>query len=261
MRVEVEAGDGDGQRDGPSELLSPEARTLLATWAGPHGGLPPLAPCNPAAIEEALLAALAMKRAEVEAISANTAPPSFENTAEALEDCGRPLARVLCVYRVHAGSLSLGDMPAVAQRMAPLLAALEDEMAHDERLYARLDSVWRDREQAGLHPEQQRLLQVLIARMQRRGAALAPAAKARLAQIQARLAQLSTRYSQNLIYESDTQAVFITSAAGLHGLPEAARHAASAAAADAAAAARSSANERSTKFDTMRRRSLAPAFQ
>ena len=177
------------------------------------------------------MAALAMKRAEVEAIVANTAPPSFENTAEALEDCGRPLARVLCVYRVYAGSLSLGDMPAVAQRMAPLLAAQEDEMAHDERLHTRLNSVWRGRGLAGLHPEQQRLLQVLIARMQRRGAALAPAAKARLAQIQARLAQLSTRCSQNLIHESDTQAVFIANAAGLHGLPEAARHAASAAAA------------------------------
>ena len=225
MKVEVEARDGHG------ELLSLQAQALLAPWAGPHGGLPPLAPCNPVAIEEALLAALAMKRAEVEAIAANTAPPSFENTAEALEDCGRPLARVLCVYRVHVGSLSLGDMPAVAQRMAPLLAAQEDELAHDERLYARLDSVWRSRDLAGLHPEQQRLLQVLLARMQRRGAALAPAAKARVAQIQARLAQLSARYDQNLIQESDTQAVFMADAADLDGLPQAARQAAAAAAA------------------------------
>ncbi len=202
----------------------------MAPWAGPYGGLPPLAGVNPTALEEAMLAAIEAKRAEVQAISSNPAPPNFENTALALENCGRALGRVLCVHRVYANSLSLGDMPAVAQRIAPMLAALDDEIAHDERLYARLNAVWDSRHQAGLSPEQQRLVEVLLARMQRRGAGLAPAAKARLAEINARLAALSSRYNQNLIQEADAQAVFIDDAAGLEGLPEALRQAAAAAA-------------------------------
>jgi peptidyl-dipeptidase Dcp len=204
----------------------------MAPWAGPYGGLPPLAGVNPTALEEAMRAAIEAKRAEVQAISSNPAPPNFENTALALENCGRALGRVLCVHRVYANSLSLGDMPAVAQRIAPMLAALDDEIAHDERLYARLNAVWDSRHQAGLSPEQQRLVEVLLARMQRRGAGLAPAAKARLAEINARLAALSSRYNQNLIQEADAQAVFIDDAAGLEGLPEALRQAAAAAAAD-----------------------------
>ena len=204
----------------------------MAPWAGPHGGLPPLAGVNPTALEEAMRSAIEAKRAEVQAISSNTAPPSFENTAAALENCGRALGRVLCVHRVYANSLSLGDMPGVEQRIAPMLAALDDEIAHDERLYSRLNAVWDQRAAAGLTPEQQRLLEVQRKRMQRKGAGLAVSAKARLAQINARLASLSTQYNQNLMHEAGTQAVFIEDLSGLDGLPEAQRQAAAAAAAD-----------------------------
>jgi len=216
----------------PTATVSADAQALLAPWPGPYGGLPPLAGVNPAALEEALRAAIEAKRAEVRSISANPAPPTFENTAEALEDCGRALRRVLCVYQVHTNSLSLGDMPAVTRRMAPMLAALDDEIAHDERLYARLNAVWDQRVQAGLSLEQQRLVEVLRKRMQRRGAGLAPAAKERLSAINGRLATLSSRYNQNLIEEAGEQAVFIEDATGLDGLPDALRAAAAAAAAE-----------------------------
>ena len=216
----------------PTATVSADAQALLAPWPGPYGGLPPLAGVNPAALEEALRAAIEAKRAEVRSISANPAPPTFENTAEALEDCGRALRRVLCVYQVHTNSLSLGDMPAVTRRMAPMLAALDDEIAHDERLYARLNAVWDQRVQAGLSLEQQRLVEVLRKRMQRGGAGLAPAAKERLAAINGRLATLSSRYNQNLIEEAGEQAVFIEDASGLDGLPDALRAAAAAVAAE-----------------------------
>lgn len=212
--------------------LSSEAQALLAPWAGPYGGLPPLAGVNPAALEEALRAAIEAKRAEVQSISANPAQPTFENTAEALEASGSELRRVSCVHSVYAASMSLGDMPAVAQRMAPMQAALDDDIAHDERLSARLTAVWNDRVQAGLSQEQQRLVDVLRRRMQRRGGGLPPAARARLAAINGRLATLSSRYNQNLIEEAGEQAVFIEEEPGLDGLPDVLRTAAAAAAAE-----------------------------
>ena len=210
----------------------PEVAALLAPWPGPYGGLPPLAGVSPAAIEEAMRASIDMKRAEVQAIASSTVPPTFENTAEALEACGCALRRVLCVYQVHTNSLSLGDMPAVTRRIAPMLAALDDEIAHDERLSTRLNAVWDQRVQAGLSLEQQRLVGVLRKRLQRRGAGLAPAAKERLAAINGRLATLSSRYNQNLIEEAGEQAVFIDDESGLDGLPDALRTAAAAAAAE-----------------------------
>ncbi len=224
--------------------LSPEAQALLAPWGSAgsagsaagdalarYGGLPPLNRVTPTALEEAVRAALAMKRAEVQAISANAAPPSFENTVEALEDCGRALRRVVCLYVVHSQSQSLGEMPATAERIAPLLPALDDQIAHDERLFARVLAVWAAREERGLSAEAQRLTEVWLNRMRRRGAGLAAPGKARLAQINARLAALSARYNQNLIHEAGAQAVFIEDESGFAGLPEAQRQAAAAAAA------------------------------
>lgn len=123
-------------------------------------------------------------------------------------------------------------MPAVAQRVAPLLSALDDEIAHNEALFARLNAVWEARAQAGLTSEKHRLLEVLRKGMQRRGAGLAPEAKTRLAQINARLASLSSQYNQILIFESTNQAVFIDNEADLEGLPEPLRQAAAAAAAE-----------------------------
>ena len=215
-----------------SPMLSAAAQALLVPWRGPYGGLPPLKDVQPQALEEAVRAALAMKRTEVRAIASNPSPPSFENTVEALEHCGAALRRVSTVHAVYANSLGLGEMPAVAQRLAPLLASMEDEIAHDDTLFARLTAVWDARDRAGLTPQQQRLVQVLRTRMQRRGAGLAPAAKARLAGINSRLAELSSRYNQNLIQESSGQAVFIEDESGMAGLPEALRAAAAAAAAE-----------------------------
>ncbi|HRD95962.1 MAG TPA: M3 family metallopeptidase [Rubrivivax sp.] len=216
----------------PNATVSADAQALLAPWPGPYGGLPPLAGVRPVAIEDAMRAAIEMKRAEVRAIAANPAPPTFENTAEALEACGAELRRVSCVHAVYAASMSVGDMPAVAQSIAPWLTALDDEIAHEERLFARLNAVWASRAEAGLSPEQQRLVEVLRTRLQRRGAGLPRAAQARLAAINSRLATLSAGYSQNLIDEAGAQAVFIDDASGLDGLPDALRTAAAAAAAE-----------------------------
>jgi peptidyl-dipeptidase Dcp len=209
--------------------LSDEAQRLLAPWQGPYGGLPPLDQVTPAALEEAVRAALEMKRAEVRAIADGAEAPTFANTCEALEDCGRALARVLCLYHVHVNSASTGDMPAAARRIAPLLPALDDEIAHDDKLYARIEAVWQQRE--SLPAQARRLVEVQRERAQRRGAALPHQGKARLAQINTRLAELSQRYNQNLIAEADEQAVFIDVEAALDGLPEALRQAAAATAA------------------------------
>ncbi|MFN9448139.1 MAG: M3 family metallopeptidase [Rubrivivax sp.] len=208
------------------------ARALLEPWSGPYGGLPPLCGVEPSALEEAMRHALDLKRTEVQTIASDPAPPTFENTAEALEACGAELRAVSVVHSVYAASMSLGDMPAVAQRMAPMLTALEDEIAHNERLFVRLSAVWESRARAGLSQEQQRLVEVLRKRMQRRGAGLSPVAKERLAAINSRLASLSSRYNQNLIEEAGAQAVFIEDESGLDGLPDGLRAAAAAAAAE-----------------------------
>lgn len=203
---------------------------LLAPWPGPYGGLPPFDVATPAAIEKAFEIALERKRAELRDIADNPAPPTFENTIEALEDSGRELRRVSVVYQVFASTMGTPQMREVEKAVAPLLPVLEDEVAHDDALFARIEAVWQGREAAGLTKEQARLTELVRDRLKRRGAGLPPGAKKRLGEINARVAALQARFSQNLVTEQDGQAVFIEDEDGLDGLGEEQRLAAAQAA-------------------------------
>jgi peptidyl-dipeptidase Dcp len=225
------------------EAAGADAAALLAPWPGPYGGLPPFDRATPRAIETAFHAALAMKREEIRAIAAEPDPPTFLNTVQALEGAGAVLKRVLPIYMACSSGMSTGEMPAVAQRLAPLAAQLDDEIAHDATLFARVDAVRQGA--AALAPEQRRLVEVMHQRMRRRGAGLAAAGKARLEAIHTRLAELSAAYQHNLMADAESGVVFIESEDGLDGLPEAARrHAAATAAAKGRPGIWAIANER-----------------
>jgi peptidyl-dipeptidase Dcp len=218
----------------PTVSLSPDAQALLAQWPThgvPHlGGLPPYDHATPAALEQAFPVAIETKRRAVRAIADNVEAPSFENTVAALEDCGRGLRDLHALFMAVASTASTGEMPAVAQRLAPMVPLLEVEIAHDPALFARIDAVWRARHASALDAEQIRLVEVQRERMVHAGAALAPEAKARLQAIDAHLAALSSQFHQNMIAEQAAQAVWLESQADLAGLPEPQRQGAAAAA-------------------------------
>jgi len=207
-----------------------EVETLLAPWSGPYGGLPPFDRATPAAIRRAYEIAIARKRAEVRAIATNPEPPTFENTVEALEDSGRELRRVDCLLRVFSATMSTDDMREAEKRLAPLAPALEDDIAHDDALFARIDAVHRTRDAAELTAGQQRLTSVVRDRLLRRGACLPVAARRRLTEINSSIATLFATFNQNLIAEQDEQAVLLDDAGELVGLPADCRAAAAAAA-------------------------------
>jgi peptidyl-dipeptidase Dcp len=210
--------------------LSADAQALLAPWPGPCGGLPPYDRATPTALAEALPQAVAERRRAVRAIAENTEPPTFDNTVAALEDSARALRDLHALAMSVATTASVGDMPAVAQRLAPLVPALELELAHDRALFSRVDAVWQARHEAGLDAQQQRLVEVLHHRLLRAGAALGDTEQARLKAIDARIAVLQSRFNQNLLAEQAEQVTWFTDAADLEGLSDAQREAAAAAA-------------------------------
>ena len=69
------------------------ANPLLQTWSDPHG-VPPFAAIEPQHFPAAFEQALAEHRAEIDAVAADPAAPSFANTIAALERSGRTLSRV-----------------------------------------------------------------------------------------------------------------------------------------------------------------------
>jgi peptidyl-dipeptidase Dcp len=130
---------------------------LLQPWTD-ELGLPPFAAIEPGHFEPAFDAALAEQRAEIERIATQAEPPTFDNTAAALDRSGRLLARIEPVFRSLCNSHTSPELQAIERRLAPRLAAHAASIQRDPRLFARLDALVRQGEAAPLQAEQSRLL-------------------------------------------------------------------------------------------------------
>ena len=175
------------------------ANPLLAPWKGPWGGVPPFDVVTTADIEPALEAGMREQLGAVAQIAADPAPASFENTIAAFERSGRTLARVQSVYSTLTGCKSDEPLRAVEKKMSPKLAAFEDGIYQNDKLFARIALVYAVRESSGLTPEQQRLTWLVYTNFVRAGAKLDAAAKRELSAINQKLAELTTTFSQNLL--------------------------------------------------------------
>lgn len=204
---------------------------MLKSWTGPYGGVPPFDRVRVDELIPAFEAAMAEQLAEVEAIAANPAPPTFANTIAALERTGRTLDRVQTLFGVHASTLSTPEVQAVEREISPKLAAFGDRITQNAPLFARLAAVYETRETSGLDAEQQRLVWLDYTNFVRAGARLDASAKARLSVINQRLATLFTQFSQNVLADETDDFLVLESTADLAGLSESLRAGAAAAAA------------------------------
>src|SRR3954452_18225619 len=92
----------------------------------------------------AFIKGMARQRAEVDAITADPAPPTFENTIVAAERSGDVLRRVSAVFFVLASSCSTERIRSTEAEVAPLLAAHADAILLDPALFARIEAVATD---------------------------------------------------------------------------------------------------------------------
>jgi peptidyl-dipeptidase Dcp len=223
---------------------------LLAEWTGPYGGVPPFDQVRVEHFKPALEAGMAQSLAEIEQIANNPAPPTFQNTLEALESSGRALDRVSTSYGIWSGTMNTPEFAAVEREMAPRLAAFGDQITQNEALFRRIAAVYQSPDTVNLTPEQRRLAWRYYTNFVRAGAQLDAPAKARLSEINQRLAGLYTQFSQNVLADETDQVMVLRDTAALAGLPQSLR--------DAAAAAGASRNQPGTWIITNTRSSIDP---
>ena len=104
-------------------------------------GLPPFADVETDHFAPAFDKGMAQHLAEVDAIAANPEPATFENTFVALEAAGALLSRTSYLFFNLASSLATPEIRAVETEFAPRLAAHNDQIRLDTRLFARIDAV------------------------------------------------------------------------------------------------------------------------
>ncbi len=156
--------------------------------------------------------------AEIEAIASNPDAPTFENTILALEDAGDTLARVSRVFYSLASAHTNDDIEAIRAEMAPVMSAHSDAILLNSDLFARIKTVYEQRNDLGLNAEAVRLIEENYKEFVLSGATLDDDAKERLKAINARLAKLGTDFSQNVRNEVNAKAIVVDSAEELDGL-------------------------------------------
>ena len=201
------------------------ANPLLGAWDTPYG-LPPFAAIDAAHFAPAFEEGMRVHRAEVEAIAASDAPPSFENTIAALDGAGRLLMRTHAVFHNLASSETSPELQAAQLALAPQLAAHGHWVQTHPGLFRRIEALHEARERLDLAPEQRRVLERYRSDFVRAGAQLEGAARARHAEIVRRLAELTTRFGQNVLADEAAFRLELRTEAELAGLPEFVRAAA-----------------------------------
>jgi peptidyl-dipeptidase Dcp len=166
----------------------------------------------------AFTAGMAEQRAEVDAITADPSPATFENTIVALERSGAVLRRVSAVFFTLAGSSSTSGIREIEAEVAPRLAAHADAITLDPRLFARIEALFAARADLALDPESLRLLERRHRDAVRAGARLGAAEQERLRALNAELSALSTEFGAKLLAGANAGAVLVTDPAQLDGL-------------------------------------------
>src|SRR5512146_154493 len=159
--------------------------------------------------------------AEVEAIANQDASPTFENTIAALELSGQLLARVVRVFDAITSANTNEFLQEVQAQTAPRRAAHYDAIYLDDALFARVDTIFRQRAALGLTPEQRYLVERYHDEFVRAGARLSPADKTRLRALNEEESTLTTEFQNRLLAATKAGAVLIDDVSELDGLREA----------------------------------------
>lgn len=163
---------------------------------------------------------------EVRAIADNPEFPTFENTIVALERSGELLEKVSSAFFNVLNAEADDEMMNFSQRVSPKLSESTNNIYLNEKLFARVKSVYDRKEELHLPTEDARLLEKTFEAFSVRGAVLGPEEKATYRKLSSELSLLSLTFEQNVLKDKNRYELMLTEESELAGLPESIREAA-----------------------------------
>ena len=157
---------------------------------------------------------------EIELIANSTEDPNFKNTIVAMEKTGQMLERVSRVFFALTSAHTNDSLETIRSEMAPKLSAHGDQILLNEKLFSRVEILYKERNNLGLNAEDSRLVEETYKRFIRAGAKLSTMDKELLKEINSKLAVHQTTFSQNVLNEVNDLAVVIDSREDLEGFSD-----------------------------------------
>jgi len=204
--------DLDAQSFGPSNpFYAPSTLPFQA---------PPFDRIKDSDYRPAIDAGMAQQLMEVEAIANNPAAPTFDNTIVALEKSGQLLARAYQVFNCVTGANTNDELQKVQDYEAPRLAAHQDAINLNPKLFARIKAIYDQRASLGLDPEQLRLAEYDYQQFVKAGANLSDSDKTKLRKLNEEDSTLSNTFMNKLLAGTKAAAFSTSDQSALAGLTQ-----------------------------------------
>lgn len=161
-----------------------------------------------------------LQNAEIQKITDNTDAPTFENTLVALEKSGQLLKRVNGIFSLLSGANTNPELQKIDKEEAPKLTAQEDNIYLNTKLFARVETIYANRNSLSLDTESKRLVEFLYQKFVMAGARLSEEDKVKLKKLNEEEASLKVQFTHQLLAATKKSALLLSNASELSGVSQ-----------------------------------------
>ena len=173
------------------------------TWWNTPYEIPPFEEIEDSDYVPAIKAGLEQQLAEVDAIVASPAKPTFDNVIAAFDRSGVLLEKVGGVLFNLSESNNTPAIQKIVEEVTPMVAAHNDNIYMNAGLFAKVKAVYDQRETLNLTSEQMQVLEKTYRAFEKNGIGLDREGQTRMREINTELATLSLRFGNNLLAENN----------------------------------------------------------
>ena len=158
--------------------------------------------------------------AEIDALANSLDGPTFDNTIVAMERTGALLTRASKIFFNLTQSNTNDTLQKIDAEEAPKLAAHQDTIYLNPKLFARVKSLYDRRDSLGLDAESKFLVERYYRNFVRAGAQLSDADKSTLRALNQEESTLTTQFREKVLADTKDSAVIVNDKADLAGLSD-----------------------------------------
>ncbi len=174
-------------------------------------------------VEPAIEELLRDSRQELDRLTADTSPRTFENTIQRLDHLTERLDYAMQIVRHLEAVATTPELRAAYNAVQPKVSEFYSSLPLNEALWRAVLSYSRTGEARDLTGPRKRFLQKTVDNFRRHGAELDAAGKKRIAEIDVELSKQTIKFSEDVLDSTNLYEWVITDERQLAGLPESAR--------------------------------------
>lgn len=156
----------------------------------------------------------------IASIRDNSAPPTFENTVEALETADEDLGIVTSVFYSLLNAEANDELNEIANELGPKTSAFSNDILLDDKLFSRIKTIYDQKDQLQLDTEASKLLEETYVNFTRNGALLKGSDKEKLRKIDEEKSRLGPAFHNHVLKATNSFELIIEDEGDLAGLPE-----------------------------------------